>query len=193
MENLIEMFQANSGFLKSDNIVGRTQWRTLSNMLNDNSVSKVKRGLYRLNNFENDTSWVEVSNIVPAGVFCMFSAWFYYGLTTTIPCENHIAVTQNKKVWVPDYPPIRLYYLSDAFYQLGITQIIADNQSIKIYDLEKSVCDAVRFRNKVGFDITIEVLKNYVRRKNKNLNRLSEYARTLRIEKIMQNLIMPML
>ena len=165
----------------------------LHKMLNNNTVSKVKRGLYRLNDFEQDTSFVEVSHIVPSGVFCMVSAWFYYGLTTTIPYQNHIAITQNKKVVLPDYPPIKLYYLSEGFYQLGITQISIGNQNVKIYDLEKSVCDAVRFRNKVGLDITIEVVKNYVGRKDRNLTKLGKYAGQLRIENIMQNMIMPML
>ena len=123
----------------------------------------------------------------------MFSAWFYYDLTTTIPHENHIAITQNKKVLLPDYPPIKLYYLSERFYQLGITQICIGNQPVKMYDLEKSVCDAVRFRNKVGIDITIEVVKNYVRRNDRNFVKLATYTRLLRIEKIMQNMIMPML
>jgi len=165
----------------------------LHKMLINNSVSRVKRGLYRLNDFDQDTSFIEVSHIVPCGVFCMFSAWFYYGLTTTIPHENHIAITQNKKMLLPDYPPIKLYYLSEGFHQLGITQICIGNQNVKIYDLEKSVCDAVRFRNKVGLDIAIEVLKNYVNRKDRNFDKLAKYARPLRIEKIMQNMIMPML
>ena len=193
MENLIEIFQANYGFLKSNEIVGRTQWRALNKMLNDKTVSKVKRGLYRLNEFEQDTSFVEISNIIPCGVFCMFSAWYYYDLTTTIPYENHIAITQKKRVWLPDYPPVKLYYLSDKFYQMGIAHIQFDSQIVKMYDIEKSVCDAVRLRNKVGIDIAIEVLKNYVRRKNRNLNKLGQYAQQLRIETIMQNMIMPML
>jgi predicted transcriptional regulator of viral defense system len=193
MDKLIEIFQANSGFLKSKEIAGGAQWGALNKMLNNNSVLKIKRGLYRLNNVEHDNSFIEVSNIIPDGVFCMFSAWFYYGLTTTIPYENHIAVTQNKKVRLPDYPPIKLYYLSDKFYQLGITQIEIDKQPVKIYDLEKSVCDAVRFRNKVGLDIAFEVVKKYVKRENRDFNKLTSYARLLRIEKIIQNMIMPML
>jgi predicted transcriptional regulator of viral defense system len=193
MEKLIAIFKDNSGFLQSKSITCRTQWRALNRMMNDNSVSKVKRGLYRLNDYDHDSSFIEVSKIVPSGIICMFSAWFYYGLTTTIPHENHIAVTQNKKIILPDYPPVRLYYLSEKFYQLGVTQIGMDGSSVKIYDLEKSVCDAVRFRNKVGLDIAFEVVKNYVRRKDRNLNKVSEYARLMRVEKIMQYIIMPML
>ena len=193
MENLIKKFQTNSGFLKSKEIIGKTQWRALNKLFNDNAVSKVKRGLYKLNDFEQDTSFVEVSNIVPCGVFCMFSTWFYYDLTTTIPHENHIAVMRNKKVRLPELPPIKLYYFSERIYQMGVIYITIDNQPVKIYDLEKSVCDAVRFRNKVGLDIAFEVLKNYVKRKDRDFDKLIKYARLLRIENIMQNMIMPML
>jgi len=193
MENLTELFNANSGFLKSKDITNRTQWRNLNKMLNDNSISKIKRGLYRMDDYVQGTSFVEVSNIVPDGIFCMFSAWFYYKLTTTIPHENHIAVTQHKKVQLPDYPPIKLYYYSDKFYQMGIATIDVDNQPVKIYDMERSVCDAVRFRNKVGMDIAIEVVRNYIRREDRNLAKLSTYACPLRIERIMRNMIMPML
>jgi len=193
MDKLIEIFQANSGFLKSKEITGGSQWRALNKMLNNNSVTKIKRGLYRLNHFEHDNPFVEVSNTIPCGVFCMFSAWFYYGLTTTVPHENHVAIMQNKKVRLPDYPPIKLYYLSDRFYQLGIMQIEIGNQPIKIYDLEKSVCDAVRFRNRIGLDIAFEVVKNYIKRKDRDFSKLTNYARLLRIEKIMQNMMMPML
>ena len=192
MESLTSLFRENFGFLKSKEIES-SQQRELNKMLENNSVSRVKRGLYRLNDFDRDTSLVEVLKIVPSGVFCMFSAWFHYELTTTIPYENHIAVTQKKKVCLPDFPPIKLYYLSEKFYQLGIIHININNQPVKIYDLEKSVCDAVRFRNKVGMDIAIEVVKNYVRRKDSNFDKLIKYARQLRIENIMQNLIMPML
>jgi predicted transcriptional regulator of viral defense system len=193
MDTLREKFQENYGFLKSDCITDRSQWRALNKMLNNNSVSRVKRGLYRLNNFTHESSFVEVSHIVPGGILCMISAWSYYNLTTTIPHENHVAVTQNKKVRLPNYPPIKLYYLSEGFYQLGITQIVVDGMPVKIYDLEKSVCDAIRFRNKLGLDITFEVVKNYVGRKDRDFNKLTNYARLLRIDKIAQDIIMPMI
>jgi len=194
MEDLTDIFKANFGFLNSKDIVGRTQWRNLRKMLNANSVSKIKRGLYQLNNYyEYNIAFTEATNIIPCGVFCMFSAWFHYNLTTTIPHENHIAVVRGKKVTLPTYPPIRLYHVSEKYFQLGITHIQIDNLQVKIYDLEKSVCDAVRFRNKVGIDIAIEVVRNYVKRQDKDLNKLSRYAKQLRIETTMKNMIMPML
>ena len=43
-------------------------------------------------------------------------------------------------------------------------------------DQKLSVCDAVRFRNKVGMDVMTEVLRTYLRRKDRNIARLTEYA-----------------
>ena len=54
-------------------------------------------------------------------------------------------------------------------------------------DLERSVCDAVKYRNKVGLDVCAEVIRSYARMKERNLSRLSEYAQKLRLTKVMNN------
>jgi predicted transcriptional regulator of viral defense system len=190
---LINIFNANSGFLKASDISSRTEWRMLNKMLDDNTVTKVKRGLYKLSEFREDIQQIEVAKSIPSAVFCLFTTWHYYELSTYIPFEFHIAVSQNKKVKTPDYPPVKVYYLSEKFYTIGINEIAIFNEKIKIYDLEKSVCDAVRFRNKVGLDITVEILKNYSKRHDKDLNKLSNYAHILRIEKVLTNMLMPLL
>jgi predicted CopG family antitoxin len=50
-------------------------------------------------------------------------------------------------------------------------------------------CDAVRYRNKIGTEILNEVLRNYLKRKDRNLDKLMKYAVQLRISKTMQNYI----
>lgn len=48
-------------------------------------------------------------------------------------------------------------------------------------DLERSVCDAVKYRNKIGIDVMTEIIDNYLRRTDRNLSRLTEYAKKLRV------------
>ena len=50
----------------------------------------------------------------------------------------------------------------------------------KIYDIEKTVCDIIFYRNKIGFEPAIEVIKNYMNCKERNLNKLMDYAGQLR-------------
>ena len=54
---------------------------------------------------------------------------------------------------------------------------------IPIFDIEKCVCDAVKFRNKIGIDVCTEIVKNYLKRRNKNIAKLMKYAKVLRVAK----------
>jgi hypothetical protein len=56
-----------------------------------------------------------------------------------------------------------------------------------MYNVEKTVCDMVKFRNKIGIDIVKEVLHNYVRRKDRKIHLLSQYARQMNIAGILSN------
>ena len=159
-----EKFSVNHGFLKTKDIRSRSEWRELRKLMNDNSIEKIKKGLYRLNDVECDQT-VEVAKMIPDGVFCLFTAWQHYNLSVYNPFEFYVAIRKKQKLILPDYPPVKLCYWIDKFYLLGITEIFVENQPVKIYDLEKSVCDAMRFRNKVGIDMTSEILKNYLKRK----------------------------
>ncbi|MBL0287611.1 MAG: hypothetical protein IPQ19_09430 [Bacteroidetes bacterium] len=76
---------------------------------------------------------------------------------------------------------------------MGITRVSINKQKITIYDLEKTVCDAIKHRGKIGEDITIEVIKNYINSSNRDLNKLMNYAKTLRIEKITEQYLKPLL
>lgn len=55
--------------------------------------------------------------------------------------------------------------------------------------MEKSVCDAVKFRNKIGVDVSSEILKNYLSRDDRNLTLLSDYSKKMRITGTMDKLI----
>ena len=189
MENLQNIFRKNDGFLKSKDIVTRTQWRYLCKMLNDNSVTKIKRGLYRFNDNSSTYQYAEIVNLIPEGVLCMYSTWLHYELSVQIPQCFHIAVEKSRKIVLPDYPPIKLYFWKQEYYELGIEDQIIDGFSIKMYDLEKSVCDAVKFRNKIGMETTAEIIRNYLNLKERNFTKLMKYAQIMRIEKTMRTYI----
>jgi hypothetical protein len=72
-------------------------------------------------------------------------------------------------------------------YQTGIETKTDKGASFQVYALEKSVCDAVKFRNKIGKDILNEVLTEYLKRKDKNIELLIRFAKKLRVEKILKN------
>lgn len=152
-------------------------------------IERVKQGIYRHSGRVNEplNEIVEVSKLVPKGVICLLSALSYYELTTYNPWEYHVAIHRSgKKPKLPDYPPIKIIYLADAQFNIGIDEISIDGSAVKIYDREKTICDMVRYREKIGIDLMKEGLRNYLQSRHKNITRLVSYADKLRIRTVLQ-------
>jgi predicted transcriptional regulator of viral defense system len=99
---------------------------------------------------------------VPEGVICLISALSYYGLTTTIPAETWIAIP--KTSWVPRMAfPTRFIRLGEAAHAAGIEIIKVNGTKVRIFNKARTVCDALRFRDKIGVDVAFEALKTFFR------------------------------
>lgn len=152
-------------------------------------IKRVKHGVYRYSSHTNEpiSEIVEVSRLVPRGVVCLLSALSYYELTTYNPWEYQIAIHRGgKKPKLPDHPPIKIIYMADVQYQVGIDEINIDGTNVKIYNREKTICDVVRYREKIGLDVMKEGLKSYLQSPHKNITKLVSYADQLRIRTVMQ-------
>jgi predicted transcriptional regulator of viral defense system len=156
----------------------------ISRLIELGYIDRVKRGLYRKSGVNDEyNEMVEVSKIVPNGFICLLSALAYYELTTYIPSEYQIAVHMDAhKTTLPGYPPIKLYFFSDNRFNIGAINIEIYGNKVNIYDIEKTLCDCIFYRNKIGTDIVKEALDNYIMRKGKNIPRLLEYAEKLRVK-----------
>ncbi len=188
-DKLKDIFHANNGYLETRELKKRSEFYQLKKLVNIGEVVLVKRGLYRLVSVEGENEFSEVCRIVSSGVICLYSAWQYYELTTFISSEYYIAIPSKIKRILPDFPPIRLMYWKEMQYLLGQTRLEISGENILIYDLEKSVCDAVKYRMKVGEELMAEILKNYLKRTDRNLDKLLKYAQHLKVETVLlQNL-----
>jgi predicted transcriptional regulator of viral defense system len=176
-----DFFREHSGIVETRQLreAGFTHYQ-LNHLMDSGRVVKLKQGLYKWNEADRD-EMSDVARIVPAGVFCLFTACQYYELSTFISSEYHLAIPKKSKVVLPEYPPIKLYYWEQTSYSTGITQINKDGIAIQMYDIEKTVCDMVRQRNKIGTDTVKEVVQHYLQRKDRNLATLTRYAKELSI------------
>ncbi|MDR0682378.1 MAG: type IV toxin-antitoxin system AbiEi family antitoxin domain-containing protein [Dysgonamonadaceae bacterium] len=180
------LFNRNRGYLTRKQLPDKSLYNHLLKLVGEGIVERVKQGVYRYENGTFDSTMIDLEKIIPNGVLCLYSAWAYYGLSVQIPQSFHVAIEKNRKVSLPDYPPIKLYYWKRDYQELGITKQKTGDFTVMIYNLEKSVCDAIKYRTKTGTDVTSEVLNNYLKRKDRNLSLLMEYAKKMRIEKILK-------
>lgn len=98
-----------------------------------------------------------------------------------MPQAFHIAVSRGRKVTVPAFPQIEIHHFKDKILNVGVVKMTIDGFVINVYDVERSVCDAVKFRNKIGTDVCSEIISNYLDRPERNISKLMDYAKTLRV------------
>ena len=72
---------------------------------------------------------------------------------------------------------------------MGVEETKIAKHKVKIFCIEKSVCDAIKFRNKIGTEVAIEILRNYLKRKDRNISRLMDFAKQMRILSTMRQYI----
>lgn len=111
-----------------------------------------------------------------------FSTVFVWHMTSIISMAIH------RKSWRPkiEYPPVEFYYFSKKQFEAGIDKIIIRGHKISIYCKEKTICDCFRYRNRMGIDIVKEGLSKYLKRKDRNLEKLLEYAEICRVKTLME-------
>lgn len=68
-----------------------------------------------------------------------------------------------------------------------MTEDVLSGHTVRITNLERSVCDAVKYRNKIGLDICTEIVRTYLRKEGRNLSLLTEYAKQLRVWSTLKN------
>lgn len=187
--NIVEKFRRNGGYLTRRELSTGKEYYQLRRMAEENIVQRIKPGVYFLEELASAKTMIDVERIIPEGVLCYYSAWFHYGLTTQIPQYYHIAIVKNRRVTLPEFPPIQLHYWQEKYVMLGKTNQVIDGLNVPITDLEKSVCDAIKFRTKIGIDVSAEILRNYLARRDRDLNKLMRYAKAMRIATVMKTFI----
>lgn len=186
MQKISEIVAAKGGVVTMDEITDRAEYKRILRAVEHGELIRLRQGVYAVPIAILNTM-IDVERIVPQGVLCLYSAWAYYQLTTTVPPSFCIAIEAKRKVKLPIRLPINLYYWKAGNLEFGIVDVEISNYQVRMTDLERSVCDAVKYRNKIGLDLYAEIIRTYLRKKERNLSRLMDYAERLRVTKILNN------
>lgn len=160
----------------------------ISQLVEDGTLLKLNKRYYENTKYQGEESdFYYVPAYAPKGVVCLMSAAAYYNLTTYRPDAVDVAIHRKSKIsTMPDWPAISVYYYAEERFETGIRNIQEGKNQFKIYDMEKTVVDIVFFKEKIGIEETKEILVNYLRRKDRDLNRLLRYAELLKCSDIMK-------
>ena len=160
----------------------------ISQMKENGQLYRINRTTYENLSYKGDENdFINAVAYVPDGVICLISAARYYELTNFLPNVIDVAIDRKKKVsTLHDWPQIKIFYFDHSRMYTGVTEITEGGDSFRIFDIEKTVIDIIYYRNKVGIAETSEVLRSYLKRKDRQIDRLYTYAKMLRCESIVR-------
>lgn len=184
MEEIIDRIESQGGVIRVSELKDEADYKRLLRAERRGEIIRVRQGVYAEPSAMLNTM-VDINRIIPNGVVCMYTAWMHYRLTTTVPPAFCVAVERKRKIRIPANPPISIYYWKSENLSFGITDSEVSGYNIRMTDLERSVCDAVKYRNKIGTDLCAEIIRSYVIRKDCNYSKLQEYAAKLRVQTIL--------
>lgn len=156
----------------------------LARLCAQGQLRQIGRGLYVPADAEQsaDSNLAAVGKRIPAGVVCLLSALRVHGLTTQAPFEAWIALPRQARVPKSAGLPIRVVRMVPRSLEAGVEKKTVDGVQVSVFDVEKTVADCFRFRSRIGLDVALEAIREYVRRPRRNVERLLHYAAIDRVK-----------
>ena len=169
----------------------RLYYADIQRLLEEGLIEKVKRGYYHwLDDFDG-REIIVINRLFPDAVLCMDTALFYYRYTDRTPPEWNLAIDKNvsRQRTKIDYPFVKAYRMEPALLPLGETKGKIDLADVRIYDRDRTICDVLRNMNKMDKEVFNKAIQSYVKDSKKNIPNLMQYAKELRVQKRVKDLI----
>lgn len=180
----------NGGIAKTSDFVAQgINAKDIIKLCNEGYLTRVRQGYYRLTSNSYTSEEQMIKTLIPEGVVCMESALFHYGYSDFTPRKWSIAVprTISRRKLEIDTVPIQVYFVQKSLYGIGKTEGDFSGVILPVYDRERTICDCFKFRSRIDSETFNKALNAYANDEKKNLGRLSEYAKKLRVyNKVME-------
>ena len=158
----------------------------LSKLCKEGKIQRIAKGQYMLVD-EMPDELFSISLRTEHLIFSHETALFLHGISDRTPFVHSITAPANR---VPS-PSLReeckVYYIKPELFELGRTKLTTPfGNQVSCYDLERTICDIIRSRNKMGTETFLAALKQYAASPKKDLNRLNFYAKKMSLTNVVR-------
>lgn len=155
------------------------------------AITKIRHGYYGCPSLSPISEEKLLSALFPDAVISMESALFHYGYIDFLPRAYSLSVprTFSRSRFKAAPFPIKAYFVQPEEFPLGATRSLLNGENLLIYDRERTISDLFKHRNKVDAELFAKALKNYAKDEKKDLERLSLYAKKMRVYSKMKGIM----
>jgi predicted transcriptional regulator of viral defense system len=154
----------------------------LSELVKENELVQVSRGVYM-----KPTAWEDEMYLLQyrygKGVFSHETALYLHGMSDRTPARFTMTFPWGYNTASLKAENVTVKRAVKDLYVIGIAETSSPaGNTIKAYDTERTLCDIVRGNNACDISIVNQAMKHYAASKGKDIQKLMEYAETLRVK-----------
>lgn len=184
IEIVEELMKKNNGYITSKELDMFDIHRMyLSIMQEKGIIEKVSPGIYIDSNKIEDNYYV-FSLSMPNVIISHMTALYFHGLSIKAPNDVY-DITVKRSYNSNHLRKHNVFYVDNDIYELGLTKVETPmGNKVKVYDIERCICDIIRSKNRMDSEHVKHSVREYVKRKDKDLVKLSLYAEKLGVKEV---------
>lgn len=158
----------------------------LYKLCKNEKIHRIVKGQYILPE-EMEDELLSISKRSDQIIFSHETALFLHGISDRTPFEHTVTAPSDCVPSAAIKTECKVYYIKSELFELGKTTLPTPaGNMVPVYDLERTICDIIRSRNKLGTETFLAALKMYAASPKKNLNKLNTYAKQLRVANVLR-------
>jgi len=184
-QNAIEKLLAeNNGIVKTADVVAAgISKETFYKYAKSAGLEKAAHGIYL-----SPSAWADEMYLlqaqIPKAVYSHETALYLHDLAEMEPTPLTVTVPAKYNSPILAEKGVKIVYVKKEWHTLGVCHMLSPaGYSLAVYDMERTICDSIRKRSEMDVSAFNYAVTGYMKRKDKNLNRLMEYAKAMRLEK----------
>lgn len=189
IEVIKSIMKMNNGYVTSKELDNFGVHRMyLNSMWKKGIVEKLATGIY-IDSSKIEDNYYVFSLSMPNTIYSHMTALYFHGLSIKAPNDRY-DITVKKNYNSKHLKNHEVFYVSEDIYELGITEVKTPmGNKVRVYDIERCICDIIRSKNRMDSEHVKYSIRAYLKRKDKNLVKLSNYANQMGIKKEVMNYI----
>lgn len=190
-EKVTKLFRDGNGYRNAAQLKeAKVTTVQIKELVNKGIIERVSHGHYWLIDEEKgkpeNYEMLEACMVNPRAVICADSACYYHGLIDKAPEKLSVATLKTDRSKMQLNFPVTRHYYSDLAFEQDLEIVNTPYGPLRVYALERSVCDTIRFRDDIGMTMVENIVHNYMKRDNRQMERLLAYADAMRVGKIVR-------
>lgn len=155
----------------------------LTNYVKEGLLERCRHGVYTLPNAVHDDMYTLMLRSEKI-VFSHDTALFLNGLSERTPFMHTVTIPSNAALPNSLKGECVSFYVKPELHDIGIIEKRTTfGNIVRCYNVERTICDFLRCRNRCDEENVISAIKNYALYDKKDLNLLSVYAKQFKVAK----------